>query len=167
MVTGPGHAMGGPAGMRAGHADREQVIDVLKAAFVQGRLSKDELDERVSGVFASRTFAELAVVIADIPAGPPLSAAPRPAAAPLLPKPAPPPARPSVRKVTLTCVLGVLVVDLLLFLLVLAVPYYGTVDMAVLINLGGLPLVGGKVLDTWRESHERRPLPPRARPVIR
>jgi hypothetical protein len=161
MVTGPGHAMGGPAGMRAGHADREQVIDVLKAAFVQGRLSRDELDERVSGVFASRTFADLAAVIADIPASP------WPAAAPPLRRPAPAPARPSVRKVALTCGAAVLAAELLLFLLVLAVPYYGTLDLAVLVNLAGLPLIGGKVLDTWRESHARGPRPPRAAPVIR
>jgi hypothetical protein len=57
------------AGMRASHADREQVIDVLKAAFVQGRLAKDEFDLRVGQTLASRTCAELAALTADIPAG--------------------------------------------------------------------------------------------------
>jgi hypothetical protein len=33
--------------MWASRADRDQVIDTLKAAFVEGRLPKDELDERV------------------------------------------------------------------------------------------------------------------------
>ncbi len=33
--------------MRASHADREQVIGLLKTAFVQGRLAKDEFDLRV------------------------------------------------------------------------------------------------------------------------
>jgi GntR family transcriptional regulator len=55
--------------LRASHADREHVIETLKAAFVQGRLTKDELDARVGQAFASRTYAELAVVTADIPAG--------------------------------------------------------------------------------------------------
>jgi hypothetical protein len=41
---------------------------VLKAAFVQGRLAKDEFDARVGQTFASRTYAELAVITADIPA---------------------------------------------------------------------------------------------------
>jgi hypothetical protein len=55
--------------LRASHADREQVIEVLKAAFMQGRLSKDEFDVRVGRVLASRMYAELDAVTADIPAG--------------------------------------------------------------------------------------------------
>ena len=54
--------------MLASHADRERVIDVLKAAFVQGRLAKDEFDLRVGQTLASRTCAELAALTADIPA---------------------------------------------------------------------------------------------------
>ena len=54
--------------LRAGHADREQVIRTLKGAFVEGRLTEDELDARVDQVYASRTYAELAEVTADIPA---------------------------------------------------------------------------------------------------
>jgi len=54
--------------LRASHADREQVIDVLKVAFVLGRLTKDEFDARVGQTFASRTYAQLAVLTADIPA---------------------------------------------------------------------------------------------------
>jgi hypothetical protein len=45
------------------------VIGMLKAAFVQGRLTKDELDARVGQTLASRTYADLAVVTADLPAG--------------------------------------------------------------------------------------------------
>jgi hypothetical protein len=55
--------------LRASHADREHALDVLKAAFVQGRLTKDEFDMRVGQTFASRTYAELAALTADIPAG--------------------------------------------------------------------------------------------------
>jgi Domain of unknown function (DUF1707) len=56
--------------LRASHADREQAIDALKAAFVLGRLTKDEFDARMGQAFASRTYAELAAVTDDIPAGP-------------------------------------------------------------------------------------------------
>jgi hypothetical protein len=62
-------AAGRRSHLRASHADREHVIDRLKAAFVQGRLTKDELDARVGRTLASRTYAELAVITADIPAG--------------------------------------------------------------------------------------------------
>ena len=56
------------AALRAARADRERVIDLLKAAFVQGRLARDEFDVRVGQALMSRTYAELAAVIADIPA---------------------------------------------------------------------------------------------------
>jgi hypothetical protein len=49
-------------------AGRERVIDLLKAAFVQGRLTRDELDMRVGRALGSRTGAELAAVTADLPA---------------------------------------------------------------------------------------------------
>jgi hypothetical protein len=55
-------------GARASTADRERVIDLLKAAFVQDRLTRDEFDARVGLALASRTYADLAAVTADIPA---------------------------------------------------------------------------------------------------
>ena len=60
---------GGRGHLRASNADREQVIGLLQAAFVQGRLTKDEFDLRVGRALMSRTFAELAALTADIPAG--------------------------------------------------------------------------------------------------
>ena len=80
MATGPGDELeaAGEDHLRASHADREQVIGVLQAAFVQGMLAKDEFDLRVGQAFASRTDAELAVLTADIPAG--LAPAPPPPA---------------------------------------------------------------------------------------
>ena len=60
---------GGLGRLRASHADREQAAEVLKAAFVQGRLAKDEFDLRVGQVLASRTYAELEALTADIPDG--------------------------------------------------------------------------------------------------
>jgi len=71
-TAGPGDQAADAAArgrLRASHADCEQVINVLKAAFVQGRLAKDELHARVDQTFASRTYAELAAITADLPAG--------------------------------------------------------------------------------------------------
>ena len=42
---------------------------MLKAAFVQGRLARDEFDLRVGQALASQTYADLAALTADIPAG--------------------------------------------------------------------------------------------------
>lgn len=46
-----------------------QAIRTLKAALVQGRLTEDEYDERMSQASASRSRAELAALTADLPAG--------------------------------------------------------------------------------------------------
>jgi Domain of unknown function (DUF1707) len=70
--TGPdGQMAAGPADgghLRASDADREQVIDTLKDAFVQGRLTKDELGLRAGLALVSRTYGELNSITADIPA---------------------------------------------------------------------------------------------------
>jgi hypothetical protein len=66
---------------RASAADRERAIDVLKAAFAEGRLTKEEHGERVERVYGSLTYAELAVVSSDLPAGPLGTLAPQPAGA--------------------------------------------------------------------------------------
>ncbi len=60
-------------GLPASYEQREQAIDALKAAFIQGLLDKDELDLRLGQAFTSRTYAELVATTADLPAG--LSAA--------------------------------------------------------------------------------------------
>jgi Domain of unknown function (DUF1707) len=57
----------GDGSLPASHVGREQVLDALKAAFVQGRLAKDEFDLRVGQVLAA--YAELDAVTAGIPAG--------------------------------------------------------------------------------------------------
>ena len=71
-MAGSGDELAAGAGdrdrLRASDADREQVAAALEAAFVQGRLTKDEFDLRVSQVFASRTYADLDALTADIPA---------------------------------------------------------------------------------------------------
>ncbi len=73
-MTGPGDqtaaAAAGRGRLRTSRADREQVIDALKTAFVQDRLNRDEFDERVGQALTARTWAELAALTGDIPAGP-------------------------------------------------------------------------------------------------
>jgi len=62
-------AAAGRGGFRASHADRDRAIDLLKAAFVQGRLTKDELDERLGQALAARTYGDLAALSADLHPG--------------------------------------------------------------------------------------------------
>jgi Domain of unknown function (DUF4190)/Domain of unknown function (DUF1707) len=61
---------GGSPGMLAGSADRERTIDVLKAGFAEGRLTRAEFGDRIARVQAARTYGELGALIADLPAGP-------------------------------------------------------------------------------------------------
>jgi hypothetical protein len=81
MAVEPGDRItaGADGGRRviASQADREQVLDALKGAFVQGRLTKDEFDQRVGRVLA--TYAELDALTADIPARPAETRLPEPA----------------------------------------------------------------------------------------
>jgi hypothetical protein len=75
-MAGPGDEVaaagaGGRSHLRASHADREQLIGTLKAAFVQGMLAKDEFDLRVGQTLAARTYADLAALTADLPAAKP------------------------------------------------------------------------------------------------
>ncbi|WP_370128934.1 DUF1707 domain-containing protein [Streptacidiphilus sp. EB103A] len=60
----------GMAGMRASHADRERTVDVLKAAYAEGRLTPDEYNDRVEQIYRSQTYGELSGVIQDLPSGP-------------------------------------------------------------------------------------------------
>ena len=87
MTSGPGYGYGMPprgrwlssaehARMRACDADRERTADLLRTAFVEGRLSQDELDERLGQVYTARTYADLAVQTADLPLQRPLPAMP-------------------------------------------------------------------------------------------
>ena len=67
---GPRAGGSGPPGMLASSADRERAIDVCKASYGEGRLTKEEFDARVHQVTSSRTYGDLAAVICDLPAGP-------------------------------------------------------------------------------------------------
>ena len=67
---GHGAFPSGFGNMRASTADRERAIDVLKAAFAEGRLTQEECGQRAGQAFSARTYAELATLTADLPAGP-------------------------------------------------------------------------------------------------
>ena len=54
--------------MRASDEDREQAAALLGDAFVAGRLTRDELDERCMAAYAAKTWGELDDLTADLPA---------------------------------------------------------------------------------------------------
>jgi hypothetical protein len=62
--------------LRVSDADRDRAVDELKAAFVQGRLAKNEFDLRVGQVLVALTYADLNAQTADVPAGLPEPAQP-------------------------------------------------------------------------------------------
>ena len=139
--------------MRASHADRERVIDTLKAAFVQGRLAKKEFDLRIGQVLASRTYSDLAVLTADLPAG--LAKPQRPD--PTAPVVSPPPVNKpllwgswAVVLLTLGFMLGASFVNYVLALVVGVFPL-----------LVATPIAGTLTLDAWREKRSHGQLPPR------
>ncbi|HXF20197.1 MAG TPA: DUF1707 domain-containing protein, partial [Streptosporangiaceae bacterium] len=143
---------------RASDADREHVVDTLKAAYVHGLVTKDEFDARVSQTFASRTFAELALITAGIPAG--LAAAappPRPGPAKAIP-PAHANLAPGERAIIGTGLLAALV-------LLVALITGGSVGG--LLGLGAtgsafvsLFLIGAQVRSSRRNRHSGGHLPP-------
>ena len=158
MTAGRGDEMAaGAAGrgrLRASHADREQVIDMLKAAFVQARLTKDELDARVGQTFASRTYAELAALTADLPAG--LTEAPPPR------KPARVRARPTTGKVIAGAALIIPPPAMVLAVFLTGNDQLAKVFMLIIPWFFIAWLVAGAVmLDSWHQKRSRGQLPPR------
>jgi hypothetical protein len=88
VTTGPRDRAGAGRGrIRAGHADREQVIEALKTAFVVGRLTKDEFAARMGQALSARTYGDLAALTADLPAEPAAAGPVPPAPAPALRRP--------------------------------------------------------------------------------
>jgi hypothetical protein len=63
--------------LRASHVDRDAVVEVLRIAAGDGRLTPAELDERLEAALTAKTYAELAILTADLPAAgqPPVTAA--------------------------------------------------------------------------------------------
>jgi len=78
--------------LRVSDEDRERIVGFLKTAFVQGRLSRDELADRAGHALEARTRAQLTAATTGIPAASAVAAPPRP------PAPARTRARPVSRK---------------------------------------------------------------------
>jgi hypothetical protein len=74
VAYGPGQAFLPYPGMNpawlAGSADRERTVGVLRAGFTEGRLTQDELNDRIGRAYAARTYADLWKLTADLPVGP-------------------------------------------------------------------------------------------------
>src|SRR5690348_14905844 len=66
-VTGPGRRSQQIETLRAADSDRQQIADQLKGALDEGRLSLHEYDDRVAAAYAARTYAELLVIVQDLP----------------------------------------------------------------------------------------------------
>ncbi|MFJ2581033.1 DUF1707 domain-containing protein [Kitasatospora aureofaciens] len=56
--------------LRASHADRDQVVEILRDAAGDGRLTAEELDERIAAALNARTIGELAALTRDLPVSP-------------------------------------------------------------------------------------------------
>jgi hypothetical protein len=138
------------------------VIDVLKDAFTQGRLTRDELDVRVGQTLASRTYADLTALTADLPAG---QAPPRgPVRAPA----ARGPARPTV---SIAAKLGAC---LAVGPAVLVGAYFTSNDLLakwlfvfVIVYYLALMVAGVVLFDSWHQKHsgEQPPAPRHGRPL--
>jgi hypothetical protein len=63
----PGGAANMHASLRASDTDREQLVDVLKAAFSEGRLTQDEYTTRMEQAYSAKTYGELRALAADLP----------------------------------------------------------------------------------------------------
>ncbi|MFE5022481.1 DUF1707 domain-containing protein [Streptomyces sp. NPDC056656] len=66
QMTLPGTARG-PIDLRASDRDRDQVVEILQVAAGDGRITAEELDERLDGALSARTAGELAALTADLP----------------------------------------------------------------------------------------------------
>jgi hypothetical protein len=60
--------------IRASDKERESVVDVLRDAYTDGRLTLDEFEERTSSAYGSKTWADLRELTADLPVEPVLGA---------------------------------------------------------------------------------------------
>jgi Domain of unknown function (DUF1707) len=67
-LSGDGRGAGAEPELRASHEDRDRVVEILRVAAGDGRLTADELDERLGAALTARTHRELAALTADLPA---------------------------------------------------------------------------------------------------
>ena len=63
----PGGAAHMHASLRASDTDRDQLVEVLKAAFSEGRLDQDEYTSRMEQAYSAKTYGELRGLVADLP----------------------------------------------------------------------------------------------------
>jgi hypothetical protein len=161
-MTDPGGESAATAGghgrLRASRADRERVIELLKVAFIEDRLTQDELDTRVGLALASRIYADLAELTADISYGS--------AAAERAVEPAGTPARTLAKAARRsgTCML-------VAFALVGAVALTNAASLlppAILLGIAAVMAASGflgyGVVDAWQERRSHRQLLPRLGP---
>jgi len=150
--------------LRTCHADREQVIETLKDAFVHGRLTRDELDARAGRALSARTHADLAALTADIPPGPAAAGPGRPPAPARRRLPAGPPAAAGTCLVIAVAAMAAVFVGGLfdhgsdphwpVYLFLVAM-------LAVLTAIG---IVGCAAFTSWDQRPSGRQLPPRPGP---
>ena len=67
LPAGDSPGPGAEPELRASHADRDRVVEVLRVAAGDGLLTAAELDERLQAALSARTRSELAVLTADLP----------------------------------------------------------------------------------------------------
>jgi class 3 adenylate cyclase len=69
MALPPGHSLQQRSGLRASDADRERAVELLRHHYGAGRLTEDELSERVEAAYRVTTMSELDALMADLPRG--------------------------------------------------------------------------------------------------
>ena len=155
-------AAGGPGRLRASRADRERVIELLKVAFVQDRLTHDELDTRVGLALASRTYADLADLTADLPAGSAAAESAVESAVESAAEPGGTPAR-TLAKAARRSGICMLVVFALVGVAALT-NSPNVLGLAVFVSIWAVVAASGflgyGVVDAWQERRSRGSLPP-------
>jgi hypothetical protein len=71
----PGHEVA-RSELRASHDDRDRVVELLRVSAGDGRLTAEELDERLELAMTARTYGELAKLVTDLPAAGSVASAP-------------------------------------------------------------------------------------------
>jgi hypothetical protein len=158
----------GDGRLRASRADREHVIELLKTAFVQDRLTKDELDARVGQALASRTYAELAAVIGDLHAWPAAAAGPTAAepasSGPTVGRPPSTPAR-TLAKAGLRSGMCILTAFAIAGIVALTSAQDSAIFLAflsaVVAVIAASGFLGYGMVDAWQQHRSHRQLPPR------
>jgi hypothetical protein len=158
--------------MRVSRADRERVVDVLKAAFVHERLTEAELDDRVGRALVARTYSDLDALTVDIPDGPDLALSPGSVAAPVRRPGNPARNRSAVRAVkigasgvaavtvAMSAVVGVLANPAAAVFMAVFFLFLG----AVAAGLVGSVIAAAVKLESRQRNRSRGSTPPRPRP---